>query len=100
MTDATQNVRTSVGTTPDEIKDTVRSLVARISERDPSEISDTTRFAEDLAIDSLMAIEIMVAANKLYKLHIGAEEFATLSNVQMAADCIQRHLAGSGPAAT
>src|SRR5439155_6171050 len=58
----------------DDIRSTVRAFVARITEREPDEITDTTDFQNDLDIDSLMAMEMMVSVNKKYRIEIMDEE--------------------------
>jgi acyl carrier protein len=77
----------------DEIKEAVRAFMAKITERDPTEISDTHNFEKDLDIDSLMAMEIMVSVNKKYRIEILDEEFGTIRNLDDAVKVVQRHLA-------
>ena len=80
--------------TADEIRREVRRLVAEITERGPEEVSDTALFVEDLGIDSLMAIEILVAVDKKYRIQIPEEEFGKIKNVNDAVDVVQRCIAG------
>lgn len=82
-----------------EIHAAVVALVARIAEREPEEVSDTAHFTDDLGIDSLMAMEMMVAVNKKYRITILDEEFRAIQNVGDAVRAVQRHLAAS-PGAT
>lgn len=82
-----------VGVTVDEIRKQVRGLIAEITEREPEEVSDTALFVEDLGIDSLMAIEMLVAVDKKYKIEISEEEFGKIKNVNDAVEAVQRHLA-------
>jgi len=77
----------------DDIRNTVRAFVAKITEREPEEISDTTDFQKDLDIDSLMAMEMMVSVNKKYRIEILDEEFGGIRNVSDAVAVVQRHLA-------
>ena len=79
--------------TADDIRNEVRKFVAEITEREPEEISDTAHFIEDLGIDSLMAIEMMVAVDKKYKVEISEEEFGKIKNVNEAVELVQRLLA-------
>jgi len=79
--------------TADEIRNEVRRLVAEITEREPDEVSDTALFQEELGIDSLMAIEMLVAVDKKYRIQIPEEEFATIKNVDDAVALVQRHVA-------
>ena len=53
-----------MGNTPvseQEIRGAVRNLIAEVTERTPAEISDTALFEDELEVDSLMALEMMVA---------------------------------------
>ena len=78
--------------TAEEIRREVRRLVAEITERSPDEVSDTALFMEDLGIDSLMAIEMLVAVDKKYRIQIPEEEFGTIKNVNDAVAVVERHL--------
>ena len=79
--------------TADEIRNEVKKLVAEITEREPEEISDTALFMDELGIDSLMAIEMLVAMTKRYKIEISEEEFGKIKNVNEAVVMVQQHLA-------
>lgn len=79
--------------TPDAIRDTVRAIVATITEREPSEISESAHFVDDLGIDSLSAIELMVTVNRRYRIQILDEEFLSITSVSDAVAAVQRHLA-------
>ena len=89
----TQNTMAQKQITADEIRKEVRRLVAEITEREPAEVSDTALFQEDLGIDSLMAIEMLVAVDKKYRIHVPEEEFASIKNVNDAVALVERHLA-------
>jgi acyl carrier protein len=82
----------------EEIRAHVRELVAEITEREPSEVSDTALFIEDLGIDSLMAIEMLVAMDKKYKVQIPEEEFKDIKCVNDAVAMVQKHLAAAAKA--
>jgi acyl carrier protein len=79
--------------TADAIRIEVRKLIAEITEREPEEVSDTALFVDELGIDSLMAIEMLVAVDKKYKIEISEEEFGKIKNVNDAVEAVQRHLA-------
>ena len=81
--------------TADAIRQKVRELVAEITERSPEEIADTALFTEDLGIDSLMAIEMLVAVDKKYKIHIPEEEFGKIKNVNDAVEIVHRYVAAA-----
>ena len=75
-----------------EIRNEVKRLVSKVTERSPEEISDTALFIEDLGIDSLMAIEILVSVEKKYRIQIPEEEFSSAKNVNDAVEMVQRYL--------
>ena len=77
----------------DDIRNEVRRLVAEITERSPDEVADTALFLEDLGIDSLMAIEMLVAVDKKYRIQIPEEEFGTIKNVNDAVAIVERYVA-------
>ena len=78
-----------------EVRTEVIKMVAEITEREPEEISDTALFIDDLGIDSLMAIEMLVAMDKKYKIRIPEEEFGKIKNVQDAVAVVLRHMPDS-----
>lgn len=91
----TQKTMAQQRSTPEEIRQQVRKLVAEITERSPEEISDTALFIEDLGIDSLMAIEMLVSIDKKYKIRISEEEFGKIKNVNDAVEVVQRTMAST-----
>ena len=72
------------GITSDQVRQEVRRRIAELTERTPDEITDTALFVEELGVDSLMAIELMVALDKEYKIDIPEERFRTIKNVNDA----------------
>jgi acyl carrier protein len=82
--------------TAEEIRAEVKKLIAEVTEREPEEITDTALFADDLGVDSLMAMEVMVAVDKKYKINIPEDEFAKIKNVNDTVEVVQRYV--SSPA--
>lgn len=78
--------------TPDKIRASIKELIAEITERDVSEVSDTALFNEELGIDSLAGMEMMVTVDKRFKIDIPEEEFAKIKNVNEAVEAVQRYL--------
>ena len=79
--------------TAEEIRTEVKRLIAEVTEREPDEITDTALFADELGVDSLMAMEVMVAVDKKYKINIPEEEFAKIKNVDDTVEVVSRHIA-------
>jgi acyl carrier protein len=78
--------------TAEHIRNEVKKLIAEVTEREPEEITDTALFADELGVDSLMAMEVMVAVDKKYKINIPEDEFATIKNVNDTVAVVQRHI--------
>ncbi|MBF0531712.1 MAG: acyl carrier protein [Candidatus Omnitrophica bacterium] len=57
----------------DDIKETLREMVAEILEMKPEQISDTAEFVKDLGMDSMMALEILASIEKKYRITIPEE---------------------------
>jgi acyl carrier protein len=78
--------------TPDQIRSEIKKLIASVTERDPEDIPDTASFTDELGVDSLMAMEVMVAMDKRFKIDIPEEEFTKATNVEQAVSMVQRFL--------
>jgi acyl carrier protein len=85
--------------TEELIKSEIKRLIADVTEREPEEITDTASFGEDLGVDSLMAMEVMVAVDKKFKIDIPEEEFGKIKNVLDAVAVVKQHLSGGAEAA-
>jgi acyl carrier protein len=66
-----------------DLKEKLRAIVAEVSEID--EIPDETPFV-DLGIDSMMALEIVSAVERQYKVTVPEEELRGLKNFQSVYD--------------
>jgi acyl carrier protein len=84
--------------TADEIRAEIKRLVANVTEREPEEISDTAHYMDELGVDSLMAMEVMIAVDKKFKIDIPEEEFNKATNVNESVAMVEQWLASSGAA--
>jgi acyl carrier protein len=78
--------------TEEQIRFEIKRLIAAVTEREPEEIPDTASFTEELGVDSLMAMEVMVAMDKKFRIDIPEEEFTKATNVEEAVLMVQRYL--------
>jgi len=65
-----------------DIDTEIKDLLATIIEKEPNEIGPEARFIEDLGVDSMMALEMLAAIEKKYKIVIPEDrlpEFTTLN---------------------
>jgi len=83
----------------DQIRAEIKKLVGRVTERDPEEVPDKAHYLEELGVDSLMALEIMIAVDRKFGIDIPEEEFQKATNVNESVEMIERWLAGQAPAA-
>jgi len=79
--------------TTEQIKAEIKRLIANVTEREPEEVSDTALFGEELGVDSLMAMEVMIAVDKKFKIDIPEEEFNKATNVNDSVALVQEWLA-------
>jgi len=61
------------------------SLVAEIIEIEEDKITPEANFVEDLGMDSMMALEILAAIEKKYRLKIPEEYLAKITNLNQVA---------------
>jgi acyl carrier protein len=85
--------------TADQIRAEIKRLVANVTEREPDEISDTAHYMDELGVDSLMAMEVMIAVDKKFKIDIPEEEFNKATNVNESVAMVEQWLAARGASA-
>lgn len=71
----------------------IKNLIAEIIEKDPAEVGPETKFVEDLGMDSMMALEILAAIEKRYKIAIPEEKLAELANLNQTVAVAREYLA-------
>jgi acyl carrier protein len=67
-----------------QLRKELKALLSEIAEIDESKITDEARFAEDLGMDSMMALEILAAIEKRYKIQIPEEALPKLTSLKEA----------------
>lgn len=65
----------------EQIKNTVKHIVSRISRIDAEEFEDSVIIREELGIDSLMAMEIIATCEKTLNIEIDESKFAEIETV-------------------
>lgn len=85
--------------TGDQIRAEIKRLVANVTEREPDEISDTAHYMDELGVDSLMAMEVMIAVDKKFRIDIPEEEFNKATNVDESVAMVEKWLAARDAAA-
>ena len=70
----------------DNVEKEIISIISDVSEVDTEEITLDSNLAKDLGINSIKAIEIVVAAEKKYKVSIRDEEVPRITTVKQIVD--------------
>jgi acyl carrier protein len=78
--------------TRDEVMDKVREHLAEELEVDPDEISESTRFREDLDADSLDLYELVMELEDTYGVRVNEEDAAEIVTVGQAVDFVLARL--------
>lgn len=70
----------------------LREIVARIVEIEPERITLEANFVEDLGMDSMMALEILAAMEKKYKIQVPEEKLTKLRTLKEAINLTKQYL--------
>ena len=76
-----------------DIENEVKRLIAEIVEKTPEEIKPETRFFEDLGIDSMMALEFLVAIERKYKISIPQEKLPEMRTLTATVEIVKEFMA-------
>lgn len=70
----------------ESVEKEIVSIISEISETDEKDITLETDFAKDLEIDSIKAIEIVVAIEKKFKISIRDEDVPRITTLRQAVE--------------
>ena len=70
----------------------LRVLIAEIIEIEEDKITLQAGFVEDLGMDSMMALEILAAIEKKYKLRIPEEHLTKITNLKQVVETTKEFL--------
>jgi acyl carrier protein len=76
-----------------EIVDKVRAIIVDKLGVEPSEVTETANFTNDLGADSLDTVELLMEFEKVFGIKIPDEETSTISTVKDACDKVAEKLA-------
>jgi len=74
------------------VEQEVRDLIADIIEMESSEIDAGAHLVEDLGMDSMMALEILAALEKKYKIKLPEEELPKITSVNRAIELVKQYV--------
>ena len=75
-----------------EIVDKVRAIIVDKLGVEPSEVTETANFTNDLGADSLDTVELLMEFEKVFGIKIPDEETSTISTVKDACDKVAEKL--------
>jgi len=81
------------GLTTQNLEGELRELISNIVEIEPEKITLEANFVADLGMDSMMALEILAAIEKKYKVQIPEEKLGKLQNLSEAIKLTQEYIA-------
>ena len=70
----------------------IRTIIAEVTELEPEKITLEANFVEDLGMDSMMALEILAAVEKKYKIRIPEEKLMQLKNLKETINLAKEYL--------
>ncbi|WP_433893431.1 acyl carrier protein [Streptomyces sp. CA-111067] len=76
-------------------KEELRETVAGILDIESADVTDEAHFMEDLEVDSLMALEVVVALEKKYGVKFAESELRAVVSLQQAHDLLVQKLPAS-----
>jgi acyl carrier protein len=74
------------------IQKEIISIISDVTGFEPEEITLESNFYNDLEVDSVKAIEIVVAIEKRFKVSIRDEEIPNITTVMQAVDIVKKLL--------
>ena len=76
----------------DNLEQDIRSLIADIIEMEPNQITPDASLVEDLGMDSMMALEILAAMEKKYKIKIPEEDLPKITTLNRAIELARKYV--------
>lgn len=78
--------------TLDELKQEVKKMISEITELPAEKLKEDARFAEDLGVDSMMALEIVASLEKKYKITIPEEDIPNVRSLKNVYELMEKLL--------
>ncbi len=76
----------------DNLEEQVRTVIANVIRRDTKELKSDADFYKDLGVDSIKAIEIVVAIERHFKISIRDEQIKQISTIGQAVQAVREAL--------
>jgi len=76
----------------ENLEQELKQLIAQILEVEPEKITPEAKFVEDLGMDSMMALEIVAAIEKKYKITIPEEKLMKIATLKDVVELTREYL--------
>jgi len=76
----------------EKIKEEIKKLISEITEIPIDELKDGADFTKDLGIDSMMALEMVAAIEKKYKIVVPEEDIPNIRNLKSIYEILEKKL--------
>lgn len=74
------------------LEEELKQLISKVIGKSPDELKPEADFWKDLGVDSIKAIEMVVAIEKQYKIAIREEQIPKISNLREVAALVRQAL--------
>ncbi len=75
-----------------QLEQDIRKLIGEIIERDANQIDPDANLVEDLGMDSMMALEILAALEKKFRIRIPEEELPRITTLNRAIELARKYV--------
>lgn len=76
----------------EDTKKEIRKLVSQITELPEEKLIETAKFVEDLGVDSMMALEIVAAIEKKYKVTVSEEDIPKMRSLKDVYELLEKQM--------
>lgn len=74
------------------VEQEVKELIADIIEMEPDKIDPNAHLVEDLGMDSMMALEILAALEKKYRIKLPEEELPRITTLNGTIELVKKYV--------
>jgi len=74
----------------DKVKAEVKAIVSQVAEIDADKIKEDALFAEDLGVDSMMALEIAASIEKKFKVVIPEDQIPNIRSLKHIYELLEK----------
>eukprot|EP00549_Striatella_unipunctata_P024740 CAMPEP_0118717524 /NCGR_PEP_ID=MMETSP0800-20121206/28218_1 /TAXON_ID=210618 ORGANISM="Striatella unipunctata, Strain CCMP2910" /NCGR_SAMPLE_ID=MMETSP0800 /ASSEMBLY_ACC=CAM_ASM_000638 /LENGTH=128 /DNA_ID=CAMNT_0006624293 /DNA_START=60 /DNA_END=446 /DNA_ORIENTATION=+ len=76
---------------PDDVRERVMTAVKNFDKVDPSKVTSASKFADDLGLDSLDAVEVVMAIEDEFAIEIPDAEADKIASIEDAVEFVSAH---------